>query len=380
LRILCISEVQWLSQPSRKHQLVRRFPDDWEVLFTSPINATANENSLIPRRDRRSPNVRYASLLLPKPDAALPAVRAATGVLTAFGGRTLMRTARSFRPDVVVASFIWAAPILPALKDAGVPVVYDCNDLHYEFYPARRDQALGAFRSLVAFADEVVCSSSRLREVCGRGVVIGNGVDLDTFRAGESHPLPEAIRKSALSDCSDLIAYVGSIDDRIDFGLLEAVLAELQGLDRRVGIVCVGRVFDSARRRKEELEARFPSGVLFTGRAPYEELPGYLAHAKVGIAPFVLSEKTRAINPNKLYMYAAMEENIVATPFSKDIEEQGDLIYVASGPDEFARATMTALGDDERRRAVRERIAVPNGWDQKAQEFALLLARVARAG
>jgi glycosyltransferase involved in cell wall biosynthesis len=275
-------------------------------------------------------------------------------------------------------SYLWAAPIVPALRDAGIPVVYDLNDLHYEFYPARRDDALRMFRSLVASADEVVCSSSRLREVSGRGVVIGNGVDLDTFAIGVDRPLPDAIRVSALAGCSDLIAYVGSLDDRIDFAILEAVLDAVGNLEGRAGVVCVGRVFDSARGGKERLEETSPNGVLFTGRVPYDELPRYLAHAKVGIAPFVLSEKTRAINPNKLYMYAAMEENIVSTPFSKDIEDHADLIYVASGPEEFARAVIAALGDEDRRRAVRERIAVPNGWDRKAEEFARLLARVAR--
>lgn len=378
MRVFYISEIQWLSQPSRKHHLVRRFPSDWEILFTSPMNATRDENSLITRRDRGRPNVQYASLLLPKPDAALPLFRGATAPLTTLGGRSLLRRAAAFRPDVAVVSYLWAVPIVPALKDAGIPVVYDVNDLHYEFYPARRDDALRMFRSLVAEADEVVCSSSRLREVTGRGIVIGNGVDLDAFVPGVDRPLPGAVRESALSDCSDLIAYVGSVDDRIDFPILEAVLEAVGSLERRVGVMCVGRVFDSGRSGRERLEGAFPNGVLFTGRAPYDELPGYLAHAKVGIAPFVLSEKTRAINPNKLYMYAAMEENIVSTPFSKDIEAHADLIYVASGPDAFAQAAIAALGDEDRRRAVRERIAVPNGWDRKAEEFARLLARVVR--
>ncbi len=378
MRILYISEVQWLSQVSRKHHLVRRFPDDWEVLFTSPINAVRGENSFLPKRDGAHPNVRYVSLPLPKPDSTFPLVRAVTAPLAAVGGRTLLGKVRSFRPDVAVCSFIWAARTVPAIREAGVPVVYDCNDLHYEFYPAKPQQAVEMFRRLVASADEVVCSSSYLREICERGVVIGNGVDLDTFAPEEHRPLPDAIRDSALSDCSELIAYVGSVDDRIDFAVLETLLTALRGLDGRVGVVCVGRVFDSARQRKEDLERRFPDGVLFTGRAPYEELPDYLSRAKVGIAPFVLSPRTRAINPNKLYMYAAMEENIVSTPFSRDIEDQGDLLYIASGPDEFARAAIAALGDDERRRAVRERIAIPNGWDRKAQEFTQLLSRVAR--
>jgi hypothetical protein len=41
---------------------------------------------------------------------------------------------------------------------------------------------------------------------------------------------------------------------------------------------------------------------------------------------------------------------------------------------------MEALGDDERRRAVRERIAVPNSWDEKAREFRNILSQVLSGG
>jgi hypothetical protein len=64
MRVLYISEVQWLSQVSRKHQLVRRFPDNWDVLFLSPVNARAGENSFRERTDARHPRVRYASARL----------------------------------------------------------------------------------------------------------------------------------------------------------------------------------------------------------------------------------------------------------------------------------------------------------------------------
>ena len=70
---------------------VRKRKQETESSFFSPIYATVDEDNLIPRRDRRNPNVRYASLLLPKPDAALSVVRAATGLLRVVGER----------PDVV---------------------------------------------------------------------------------------------------------------------------------------------------------------------------------------------------------------------------------------------------------------------------------------
>jgi glycosyltransferase involved in cell wall biosynthesis len=378
MRVLYISEVQWLSQISRKHHMVRRFPDAWETLFLSPANATISENSFI-TRSADGGRVRFRTLPLPKPDAGAGLVRALTPALSLIGSRALLSAARAFRPNVVVCSYIWAAPLVSGLRQLGAPVVYDCNDLHPAFYPACREEAERMFRSLVEAADEVVTSSARLREICGRGVIVGNGVDLGTFRGRFEAPLPEKIAGSPLRDCSDLVTYVGSVDDRVDFGLLDETLRTLSSGTTRVGLICAGRIFDAAGSRADALTVRYPESVFFTGRVAYEDLPAYLSHSSVGIAPFLVNEKTAAINPNKLYMYAAMDQNIVSTPFSEDIRDNEDLIYLASDPAAFATAVKDALGDDERRRAVRKLIAVPNSWDRKAEAFLSVLRRVAKA-
>jgi teichuronic acid biosynthesis glycosyltransferase TuaH len=377
VRVLYVSEVQWLSQISRKHQIVRRLPAGWDVLFVSPVNACARENSFRLRSDTLYPHVRFRSLPLPKPDSRSAPLRALTGPLLAIGGARLRASARTFRPEAVVCSYIWAAPVMSSLAGSGVPVVYDCNDLHTEFYPARRKQAEIMFRDLVRVATEVVCSSSRLREICGRGAVIGNGVDLDLFSRRENAAIPRAIAESELGDCDDYVIYVGSVDDRVDFEMLGATADALVDSGRRVGLVCVGRVFDGARRSAEQLVEAHPGRVLFTGRVPYEELPDYLSHSSVGIAPFVMDERTRAINPNKLYMYAAMEQNVVSTPFSEEVSEHDGLVYLARDPASFAAAVKEALGDDVRRRAIRERVASPHSWKESARAFAELIESLA---
>jgi len=379
VRVLYVSEIQWLSQVSRKHLLVRRLPAEWEVLFVSPMNARARENSVLTRRDPARPTLRYRSLPLPKPDSGSAALRSLTPALALLGHWLLAGVVRRFRPDVVVCSYIWAAPLAEELVNRAVPVVYDLNDLHPEFYPARREEASGMFRRLVTAATEVVASSQRLREAAGRGVVIGNGVDLDTFTGTSDFPVPDPIARSPLSARRNLVAYVGSVDNRLDFAILERVLERLAHAPDGAGLVVVGRVFDSVADRRRAIEKRFPETVLFTGRVSYSELPAYLARASVGIAPFVQSARTEAINPNKLYMYAAMNENVVSTPFSREIEEYRDVLYLASDPDGFADAVMAALRDDTRRRVVRQRIAVPNSWDGKAAEFTRLLASLGTA-
>ncbi|MFH1502422.1 MAG: glycosyltransferase [Candidatus Eisenbacteria bacterium] len=376
VRLLYVSEVQWLSQVSRKHLIIRRLPKDWDVLFVSPLNAVRSENSLRPRSDETYPNVRYASLPLPKPDSGIAFVRGLTRPLAAVGTRRLAWLARSFRPNVIVCSYLWAAPAVPAFRARGIPVVYDLNDLHPEFYPKRRREADEMFRSMLSSVDEVVSSSDYLRDVARRGVVIGNGVDLDAFAGRTVGPMPKLLADSPLSACEDLVAYVGSVDDRVDFGLLEAVGRRISEASRATGLVVIGRVFDSVAARVRALERSLGERVLFTGRVPYERLPELMSSAKVGIAPFVLSERTRAINPNKLYMYAAMDMNVVTTPFSSEVKRHRDVVFVASGRDEFAAAVDAALGDDDRRRAIRKSIALPNSWNRKANSFADLLSRL----
>ena len=380
MRVLYVSEVQWLSQVSRKHLIVRRLPRDWKILFASPANATSSENSFTRRTDATYPNVDFVSLALPKPDSGMPPVRAMTGLLERYGTRALLKLASSFDPDVVVCSYLWGAPAAEALRSRGIPLVYDLNDLHTSFYPARPLEAEEMFRKLLDAADEVVASSGHLREVAGRGMVIGNGVDLDTFRGRLNVPMPPELANSPLCHGDDLVCYVGAVDERVDFDLLEAVDGRLTRAGRRSGLLVIGRVFGSVATGVAKLRETLGDRVLLTGRVAYERLPEFMSHARVGVAPFVLTPRTRAVNPNKLYMYAAMDMNVVTTPFSDEVERQAKSIYVASGAEDFAAAVEEALGNEDRRLAVRESVALPNSWDEKAREFAELLASLASPG
>ncbi len=380
VRVLYLSEVQWLSQVSRKHQMIRRFPRDWEILFISPINSNKDENSFREREVRVPARVRYVSIPLPKPDSSIPPIRFFTKFLTTLSRRTVLRAVETFRPDVVVCSYIWTAPFVSDIQKMGIPVIYDCNDLHPQFYPCCREEAEGMFRMMASEVDEIVTSSEHLRDECGRGLLIGNGVDLDTFTGKQETPIPEVIAESRLADCEDLLIYVGSIDGRLDFGILRRVLEVVTERGRRTGLILSGRIFDSARSEKEALEQAFPDSVLFTGRIEYARLPLVMSSAVVGIAPFVMTPLTEAINPNKLYMYAAMDLNVVSTPFSDEVRRHDGDIYIASDPSEFASAVEKAIGDDERRRSLREKIALPNSWDRRAEEFTRVLSGLKRAG
>jgi len=378
MKLLFISEVQWLSQASRKHHLIRRFPDDWEVLFVSPVNAGARENSFIVRRDRTRPRLRYLSLPLPKPDSRFALVRSAHGLLSLNARMLLPLVSRLEHPDVVVCSYIWASAAVRAIRGSGTPIVYDCNDYHPHDYPLRRRQAEEAFRDLVDAVDEVVAPLSYLRDQCGRGVVIGNGTDLSLFHRRLDAPRPPLLAEGPVGHRSELVVFVGSVDGKMDTGIVGKLLEQMAGSGRDVGLLFLGRIFDEVVGDVKRLSGAFPDRVHFAGRVPYEELPEYLSHCSVGVMPYVLNPRLRAANPSKLYMYAAMDLDIVSTPFSENVLDHGELVSVATDPTEFARAVLDALDDESRRGKVRAAIAEPNDWNERAAEFVRLLETLER--
>jgi hypothetical protein len=73
-----------------------------------------------------------------------------------------------------------------------------------------------------------------------------------------------------------------------------------------------------------------------------------------------------------------MDMNIVSTPFSDDVRRHDDIIRIASSPADFASAVQSAIGDDERRRSLRESIALPNSWAERVEEFTRLLSGLAQ--
>jgi glycosyltransferase involved in cell wall biosynthesis len=139
----------------------------------------------------------------------------------------------------------------------------------------------------------------------------------------------------------------------------------------------MGRIYAQVADRVRDLESRYADRVVFMGRVAYDVLPEYLSACSVGIIPFAVDRFTEAVSPGKLYRYAAMGMNVVSTPFSEEIRECEGLIFLASEPADFARAVITALDDEERRAAVRPRIAEPNSWERKASAFNKVLTDLA---
>jgi glycosyltransferase involved in cell wall biosynthesis len=372
LKLLFLSEIKWRYLRTRKQQILRRFPKDWQILFVEPYTV-GRENRFRPQREE---NITYLTVPYFKnfPQRWLQRllsfaiVRGVVIIVNALWLGIVLRATGFRRPEVVMVSNIYYARIIRWLF-AGRPVIYDCNDDHLSF-PLTPKWARGYFLSLCRRADRIVCSSQALREIIPsenrhKITLIGNGVDTALFRR-DKFSLPEAM----VSLPRPVLLYLGALSEWIDFDLLQHVAEEHQ--DKT--LVLVGPVAATMRPRLQSL-TEMPN-VRYLGEVSHDAIAGYMAAAEVCLIPFVKNNLTRGVNPNKLYEYLAAGKAVVSVDISPEVVALKDEIFLAGDHASFVRQIDAALRASNERVASRRQLAFANDWQEKAKQMVALIEEI----
>lgn len=303
------------------------------------------------------------------------------------------KLARVLRPEVVVERFYtFAGAGLWAARRLGIPAVLEVNSPARPYPGSWRDRLdrLTLVRPVdrwrrrqLAWADGIYTTSTRLLppDLQDEARVVVNGVDPERFRPGPGAPDEGPLRCAYVSSFR---AWHGATD------LITAVAAcRLRGLDLEVECIGEGPRLEAARRLARRLDV--DDRVEFTGRIAHDEVPGRLARASVGLAPFA-PEAFSALrlgwfwSPIKIFEYLAAGLAVVTADLpelrellSDDVARfypPGDTEAVAGILVELAadRDTLRTLGDAARRLA-RERYT----WDRQAARVEELLGEVIAA-
>lgn len=148
-----------------------------------------------------------------------------------------------------------------------------------------------------------------------------------------------------------IIGYVGNLRDRVDVELLEM----LADHDPSWHVVLIG----SAHRDPEVLRLRNHPNVHFLGVVPYSDLADYVGHFDVAIMPHLDNEVSKAMNPLKLYVYAAAGVPIVTTNVA-NITEVSRFARVAKSREEFVAAVKEQLAEQRLPPALDSELTWPN--------------------
>lgn len=183
--------------------------------------------------------------------------------------------------------------------------------------------------------------------------LVQNGVDLSIFQSSGHRPtdLPEG----------PIIGYIGSVDERLDLELLQAVAAAFPNTP----LVLLGRVV------AEEYAAalRKFSNVHVLGTRPRHQLGDYVAAFSVGLIPFVKNELTAGIYPLKINEYFALQVPVVSTHFA-DLSDFDAYIRIGENTADFVRALKRTLaGDLAAEPAACQAFAQQNTWEGRAAKL-----------
>ena len=247
-------------------------------------------------------------------------------------------------------------------RRTGWATVYDITDdwLVAQRTPAEHARLVADEEHLLNHSAHVtVCSPGLDAVKTGRRPItlITNGVDPDHWRTPRNRP-------TDLPDSAAL--YLGTLhEDRLDVPLVTSTAKALAG-SATVTLLGPNSL------TPQSTSALHSAGVTLLEARPYEDLPGYLQHASVLIAPHLVNAFTDSLDPIKLYEYLAVGRPIVSTPIAgfRDRRE----VTVAQGAG-FADAVRAALTAGDHSAYVAEGLPT---WKSQGERFALALEEASR--
>jgi glycosyltransferase involved in cell wall biosynthesis len=258
---------------------------------------------------------------------------------------------------VVVQHPYWTALSVALHERFEWPVVYDCMDDHAGFLH-NGSETLQTERRLVASADLVVASSSRLLEHVRRtartAILLRNACDYEHFCNIGS----DVSRRSE----TPRIGYYGAIAEWFDTRLV----AELARLRPDWRFELIGSTLAGDVRPFHD-----SPNIRLLGERPYAALPGLVAGWDAFIIPFKRLALTEATNPVKVYEMLATGKPVVAVglPELIPIAREG-LIRLADTAAEFETALAAELQDEDVATIDARRVfAARNTWHGRYLEL-----------
>lgn len=365
----------WRSIKQRPQHLAERFAATHRVLYVNPVSYSFATH--IWRKIRKTTHRRWLPTLerlaeqlwLFTPAPALPFSRRwrvlnrLNQCWLAFQLRLVLHHLKMSKP-LLWLSFPTDVDLIRNLPAR--LVVFDCMDNYPGFFSGRQFDVITAMEcDLLQRADVVLATAQPLLEKC-RHInpnthLVPNGVDVAHFsrvRAGLAEA--EDLRPYA----HPRFGYIGTVGSWTD---VTSMMALAQAAPE--GSVIVIGPWEIPQ------PAEIPLNLYILGPRPYSQLPDYLAGFDVALIPFKVGPLTQAVNPVKLFEYAAAGIPIVATA-TEELTRYAAWCVLADSPQAFVDLAIRTAQSGEtaalRLQAANE--AAANDWQKRVEMIVQLIA------
>lgn len=309
-------------------------------------------------------------------------------LLNARAGEALREHHRRRPFDAVYERLsLWSLAGLRFAREAGIPLVLEVNaPLVEEAKTYRRlilaDTARAVERAVITGADRVIVPAAELRSWIARDLgrdsgvqVFPNAVDGELFEDLEPQP-PE---ETGLPEDAFVVAFSGSLKP---WHGVDHLLDAFERLAERVPKAHLLVLGDGPLRdRVADAAERMPGRITAPGAVPHDRVPGRLAAAHVGVAPYPPLERFY-FSPLKLVEYQAAGLPVVASAVGQiarrldhgrtgRLVPPGDPVALARELEKLARDPSEARRMGRR---GRRRVLASGTWDQVAERLEIVFA------
>lgn len=269
---------------------------------------------------------------------------------------------------IFINSFNFHYPNL-ARKIKPTLTVYHCVDPMIMPYDMKH--GIESEKHLVLHSDLVICTSVKLtqeKKLLNKNTYfVPNASDSDNGFRPKDETIP--VHPKLLDKRKPIVGYLGTIERRIDYNLLLAVVKA----NKDKTFILAGPV-----------EEDYVSNPLFEetnvhqlGAVPYLEVPQVINSFDLAIIPFKKDEVSRTIFPIKLFEYLSFGKPVVSTDFNIDLKDfTDDIVDYCADAASFSRAINTALENDNSLKSEeRKALANQNTWKKRSDYIAEILSQ-----
>ena len=164
------------------------------------------------------------------------------------------------------------------------------------------------------------------------------------------------------------LGYIGTIDSRIDFSLLEHLVVNNPDLS----LVLIGWINWTAREVMSKLTCY--TNVFFLGAKTKKEVPHYIKEFDVGLIPFKRNKMNNTMLPLKTFEYLACGLPIVTTPL-QELLLYSEVLDVANDKLMFSSLVIKSINENSEEKVTKRiSIARENSWDVRANQIGELIS------
>ena len=367
MKIIWFSEIKWSYLRTRKQHILSNFKDNDEILFVEPLSFNLKNNFNISIEK----NIKYITI----PQIQNSDVKLFNVLLNLLPAKFILRKIgkylvqkllndTNFKPDkLIISNVYWIDSLIELNKKLNIEIIYDCNDNPLAF-PNSKNK-LNYFTKTLKYSDKVIIPFDSYKNFIptkfhNKIKVISNGVDSKLLSFKPNNDIINNLKKDKLNE--KIVMYIGSIDTRLDYKLLQNVISDLPDMK----FIFIGNV----KRQVVNIfnKIRSYKNVNYLSSINYSDIGKYLNYADVCIIPFQKNELSQYILPNKLFEYSLMKKPIVMTDFNKDLKNLNENFIIASSHFEFSKLIIDQIKNPQKLEELKL-FAKNYEWSKISSEF-----------